>query len=519
MRALVLCAAAVLSSGVGMPTPSRAGEPKVDPKPDVDKDDDGDTDDELEPDPYDDRPDDMDEDEGEPIPPPKLPEDGAALRPALPFIERDLVQPRASPGGRAAAQVGFAEIGEDLYLELTLGAVFRPGRWRIAPRLPLRLRLLDASPHTDAIIREEDWDEPSDWARILAYVQYGEVGDPLVFRYGELSGVTLGHGSVVNRYFNTIDIDHYQGGIYFYGDLDLVGGEAMLNDVFHPDVLAGRAFTRPFVGMKDAALPLRGLKLGATLAADFDAPLAVDIGEDGLFKTPENDPVVLDSRALGMYGIDLEVPLVSAPHLDLVPYFDLATVEMESLGVHLGSMVNLRFTTRSSLRLRVEYRFVGEDHVPGYVSPFYEIERYSWLGGSPKLAQVEGFHADEGLGEPHHGFHIESDLRIERVLNWTFIFTSNGRERHNDLLTRLRLPNLGPLRLTLFFARLGFEGIDDLFAADKTLGGVSARLAIGPVFIRGRVLYAWQLAKNDDGKTGFQTELDWDLGAGVIIDL
>jgi len=202
-----------------------------------------------------------------------------------------------------------------------------------------------------------------------------------------------------------------------------------------------------------------------------------------------------------------------------VPYADLASLEMESFGVHVGSIINARFTTASSLRLRLEYRFIGEDHVPGYISPFYEIERYAWLGGEPKLAQVEALQGDEGLGAAHHGFHIETDLKIAEILNWSFIFTTNGRERGNDLLTRLRLPHLGPVRLTLFFARLGFEGMDDLFAADRTLGGVSVRVAFGDFFVRGRILNEWRLRADEHGKTGYQTILNWDLSAGVIINL
>ena len=521
MRALGLGWVVVVLTTFTAP-PLRAADP-TEPKDDddasnTDDADDDDIDDDVEPDPYDDKPDNMDEDEGEPLERERLPKDGMALRPMLPFVERDLVQPRNSPGGRASAQLGFAEIGEDFFLEMSIGAVFTPGKWRIAPRLPLRLRLVDDDPETDAIIREEDWDEPSDWARVLGFIQYGALGDALIMRYGELTGVSLGHGSIVNRYFNTIDIDHYQGGIYFYGDLGLIGGEAILNDVFGPEVLVGRVFMRPLDFADGLPLPLRGLKVGVTVGADFAAPVAVDVGDDGLFATPENEPIVLADRALPMFGIDLEVPVVSNAHLDVVPYIDLASLEMESFGVHVGSMFNVRFTTKASMRLRVEYRFVGEDHVPGYVSPFYEIERYSWLGGDPKLGQVDDFYADEGLGASHHGFHIETDLKIANVLNWTFIFTSNGRERHNDVLSRLRLPNLGPVRLTLFFARLGFEGLDDLFAADRTLGGVSVRVAFGSFFVRGRILYEWRLA-NEDGTTGYQTMLNWDLGAGVIINL
>ena len=473
----------------------------------------------LEPDPRDTLPETLDEDEGEPQPRDALPPNGMALRPTLPYVDRDLVQPRSYPAGRSAAQVSLASIDDDVFLELAIGTVFTFDDWRIAPRLPLRLRLIDESPETDAVIREEDWDEVSDWARALAFVQHGRWGDSLVLRYGELTGVTLGHGALVNRYFNTIDIDHYQGGVYFYGDLDLVGGEVILDDVFDPEVLVGRAFVRPFVGAKDLALPLRGFKVALSLGADFFAPMAVDVGEGGLFSTPENNPIILSDRFMPMFSLDFEFPVLSTPNLDLVPYLDFASLELDTFGLHFGAFLNARFTAQSSLRLRLEYRFIGEDHVPGYISPFYEIERYAWLGGETKLAALDRLEADESLGDAHHGFHIETDIQITNLFKWTFIYTSNGRDRQNDLLTRLRLPHLGPLRLTLFFARLGFSGIDDLFAADRTLGGISARVTFGTFFVTGRILHEWRLRSGDDGRTGFETTLNWNLGGGVLINL
>ena len=486
------------------PTEPEPGETSYEPDPDLEKDDD-----QL-------------DDEGEPPAPKTLPPDGRALRPGLPWLDRDLVQPRTHPAGRSAATLGFASIDDDCFVELTIGHVFKlgdHGQWRIAPRLPLRFRLFDGEPETDAVIREEDWDEVSDWARVLAFVHYGRIDDPLVFRYGELTGVTIGHGALVNRYSNTIDIDHYQGGVFFAGDLGFMGGEVVLNDVFAPDLLAGRAYMRPFDGLKKLALPIRGFKVGLTLGADFAAPVAVDIGEGGLFATPENNPIVLADRFLPMMALDFEVPVLSTPHFDLVPYFDLATLDFETIGLHLGTFFNVRFDPKATLRLRLEYRFVGEDHVPGYVSPFYEVERYSWLGGLPKLGALEELVAEEALGAAHHGAHIEADLALERRLALGFVFTSNGRDRGNDLLARLRLERLGPVRLTLFFARLGFSGVDDLFAADRTLGGLSVRVTFDPFFVTGRILHEWRLRPDEDGRSGFETILTWSLGGGVMVRL
>jgi len=469
---------------------------------------------ELKPDPYDDR---IDEDEGEPVAPLGLPEEGMARRPALPYMERDLVSPRAHPVGRGAAQVSLQSIGDDEYLALNVGYVFQTGKWRIAPRFALRLRIADGPPESSDLVRLEDYDEPSDFARLLAFVQYGYVGEPVVVRYGEMSGITIGHGSIVNRYFNTIDIDHYQGGVYAFGDAGFIGAEGLVNDLFHPDVMVARVFVRPFDGLQETApLPLSGLKLALTLGADLAAPTAIAQDDGRLFTTPEWEPEVLGDRFLPMAAIDLEVPVVSSPHVDVVPYLDVATIDFDSLGVHVGTYVNTRFTRKSALRSRIEYRWTGAGHDPGYVSPFYEIERFSLHGGEPKLTAIEN---DAPFAHAWSGMHLELDLKIEKLLSWSVIFTTSGRDPQYDLLTRLKLPYLGPVRLTLFLARLGFDDFDDLFDNERTLMGAAARvMVLDPIFVRGRIVQEWWLARDAQGATSYGTTTDWDLGAGVLLE-
>jgi len=453
----------------------------------------------------------------EPVDGPSLPPDGLAKRPALPAVQRDLIAPRQPMAGRGGASVDLAKIGEDLFLDLNFVYVFRPGDWRIAPRLPLRIRIVDRPPKSSSLIRQEDWNELSDFARLLAFVQYGAATDPIFFRYGELHGVTVGHGSLVNRYFNTIDIDRYKGGVYALVDLDIAGGEVMLDNVLRPEILVGRSFVRPFSFFESWPDPLQWMKFGVTLGADFRAPLAIAEEEGGrIFTNPEWRPEVLASQVAGLFGLDLEVPVVSSPHIDVVPYMDFATIQGRGAGFHLGTYLTARFNPRVTLRTRVEYRFQGKRYEAGYISPFYEIERYSHQGGDPKLARLRRGE----IGHTHNGFYFEGDFRYRNLVRYTLIYATFGGERGHDLMMRLRLDQLGPFRLTLLFGRLGFEGFDNLFAADRTLWGISLRWLVTDYFyVRGRVLTEWWLRHTDAETTGFETTVNFSFGAGIIIRL
>jgi len=507
-------------ASLGLPPVALAGEPEPagdeEPKDEEPPDDDGGSSVEIAPVDTDPDTGNIDIDGVEPALEPTLPEDGMGHRPNLPAVDRDMINPRQQGAGRGSAVLELAHIGEDTFIDLDFIYVFKTGDWRIAPQLPIRFRIIDEHPESGGLIREEDWDEPSDWARLLSFVQYGSYDQPFFFRYGQLNGVTIGHGSLVNRYFNTVDVDHYQGGLFANFDLDFAGGEVMLDNLFDPEILVGRAFVRPFSLFEDWVRPLRLMKFGATLGGDFAAPLAVATADGKIYAHPDWNPVVLADQVVTLFSADIEVPAVSTPHVDLVPYTDFATVDGEGFGWHLGTYFNFRFTPKSVLRTRIEYRFQGKGYEPGYVSPFYEIQRYSHLGGEPKLADL----LDGTIGKRHNGFYFEGDLRIDRAFRFTLLYSTRGGKRGNDLMTRLRLRDIGPVSLTVFLGRVGFDGFDNLFAADKTIWGTSLRINLTEwLFVRGTVVNEWWLRHKPDGNGYFETDTNLSVGAGLMVRL
>ncbi|MFT7579666.1 MAG: hypothetical protein ACI9MR_001332 [Myxococcota bacterium] len=530
MRTLLACVGLVVVAFVGGPgsaaSPGGPPEPiEVAPGPPAEEDPDEDWESLKESDPpivnLDPDPDASDADKYNPDDDPdEMSTRGRAARPTLPYIDRGLLAPRQSGAGRGSAQIGLASVGEDFFLELDLRLRFYlddAKMWRIAPRLPLRVRLVDEAPETGDVIRTEDWDEPSDWARLLQYVQYGRVGDPIFFRYGELNGATIGHGSLVNRYSNTIDLDHYQGGINTQLDFGLIGGEMLLDNVFDPEVLVGRVYARPFFGLKRAATPLRLMKFAFTAGADFYAPLEIGATGGGkLFSHPDWSPVVLADEVASLFAFDLEVPVLNSKALDIVPYTDLATVDGAGFGWHLGTYIILRASKAVTWTNRLEYRLLGKGYEPGYVSPFYEVERFAYRGGETKLKSLKSGQ----IADKHNGFYFETDLRLRPYVRFALLYSTSGRERGHDLLLRLRLTELGPLAVTVFYARLGFDGLDNLHAADQTVWGTTARLNIAELFfVRAGVTSEWWLKHKANGGSGFETTVNFDIGAGVIIKL
>ncbi|MCA9523643.1 MAG: hypothetical protein KC609_21855, partial [Myxococcales bacterium] len=109
---------------------------------------------------------------------------------------------------------GVGQIHHDLFTEVTVAGFLEWKKLSASLRVPLRFRLKDYGPASPrGTIRPEDWDEVSDYFRIVPFVAWGTPNDAIFARLGEITDYTLGHGTLISGYFNSIDIDHYQPGL------------------------------------------------------------------------------------------------------------------------------------------------------------------------------------------------------------------------------------------------------------------------------------------------------------------
>jgi hypothetical protein len=175
--------------------------------------------------------------------------------------------------------------------------------------LPLRMR---ASGEGAGRLRRQDWDERSDWGRLVRFVDVRQPNWRL--HAGELRGTTLGHGSLVRRFYNTLDYDTWHTGLSGQFDLGVVGAEAVLDDVLAPGLVGLRGFARPDPG--------RRLTLGLTMAGDLGAP-----------KSTGGDTV------RGHLGGDVQWQAVQRADWGLAPYLDVAGQLLPNTAgaqVHIG---------------------------------------------------------------------------------------------------------------------------------------------------------------------------------------
>ncbi len=430
-----------------------------------------------------------------------------------------------STTGEVSGELGFGQIGEDYFLTVRLGFAMKLPVPRVdCPPLscsttlgfgvqaPLRLRLIDNDPQQEGVIREEDWDEPSDFLRVLRFVEYGNPNEPLHARIGELGGVTLGHGTIVNSYYNMVTPDAYQLGLHTNLNTIYGGGQVLIDNLISPSIVGVRVYARPWAFIDKKAW-LNRLAVAFNTVVDGDAPLELRRDINGnIVVDPNIAPEVADEQATVFNGIDVELNIVDMEKLQVTPYTDLNVHWGQSPGWHLGTLTAFQPIEGLGFSSRLELRLMGEHYLPDYVGPLYEIDRYQYNGWgttipAPKLrvaaSQTRGavWGAYGDLQASFFGLVVVSGAYADA-------------EGPGNAMIRLRaqLAQVGPVSLAALYFKQNFDGPEEAFDLDGALGVGEARVFVfGPVYVGAEYSRLWRLA--DDGT--YENIDQWNVGAGA----
>lgn len=417
---------------------------------------------------------------------------------------------------RMAADVTVGQIKEDWFLQITPRLELNLGMVGLGLQIPLNLRVWDRDPNNNddyyGIIRYEDWNDISKFVKLIRYVRLGHKRDTVYLRVGELTA-DVGHGTIMNRYLNNVDVDTFHVGTQFDVNTKYGGFETVISNVggfISPDspdsrVVGGRAYFKPY-SLVDADSWLNMFALGATVITDINAPKQTQMEISGT--TDEGKLVVTKERQMTGWGFDFEVQVLHSDLLDIVPYTDLNFLSNAGWGWHLGTLVTAKLPVGFELTIpvRLEYRRFREDYVPGYFSTFYEIERFRYPTGGhaigPKARVVRHLPDDNGING-YYGdlaFNFAGLLQVGAVLEYYDTGDPN-------LQAILLVPALDFLQFKAYYARVGITSMDDAFVLkdDRSLLVAEARYElVSYVYLVGRITRKWQL-ESDPGKSTYGT--------------
>ncbi|MDD5061735.1 MAG: FecR family protein [Candidatus Marinimicrobia bacterium] len=330
---------------------------------------------------------------------------------------------KARPFGMGLG-LGSVTIDGKIYNQIALRPEFRLGK--LGVRLDIAFYMDE-----DGNIRENEWDEFSDYLDKIYYVRWGQQGDPFFAKVGALDDVSMGYGILLNGYSNTTEYPQVRKvGVHTGMQGDKMGWEAFManvKEITGPGLMAGRFTYKPI-----SSLPL---VLGTTVVADVypykglpdadedDVADALDLYPDADdnkvldtlktnfsltqrdflrnsgFNIP-NETIVqngitrlsdYDRLLHGAISVDAGIPILNKKFLSLLVYGQAATfipVEDSALVFNNGTYTREAFTPGFGFaipgvkiglfkiaNLTVEYRYAGKNFMFNYFDKAYDYER------------------------------------------------------------------------------------------------------------------------------------------------
>jgi hypothetical protein len=435
------------------------------------------------------------------------------------------------PPDSFGGELMFGKLAEDYYLSLALRLNFDREMWGVGVQVPLRFRLIDRDPKTNdfgGILRREDWDEVSDFLRIIRYVYVGQADKkgPFYVRIGELSGLTVGHGTIMYRYFNGLDRDVWHTGFNGALNVGAFGAETVVGDVVDPYVIGARFTVKPLELAYGEGFFWEKLVVGASIIGDARAPYELQmIGTSSVALDEHSHPVVAAKRPMAIFGIDVGLEVFSNELFSITPYIDLNKMSRVDYGwgLHMGILWQLRFPLlidTLTIDARTEYRRVSGDYIGPYFNTAYEIERYQEFNARntgvmrPKLYNL----INSGL-ESRNGvfFDLLAGLPEFVFVGGEFI-DYDGGHADGTLRLSLEIPALEVVQLSAFYYRVGISGAEDLFALDDR-SAVVAQVSIPLYYVfslQARFIRVWEADPAQAGQ--FNAVDEYSFGVGFSLE-
>jgi hypothetical protein len=157
---------------------------------------------------------------------------------------------------------GGAKNNNDTYFHVSPNISYRMNdEFGFSLSLPANGLLYDKEPKQEnsktGKLRSYDYNESSDYFRVLNYVWYGqyerEAPGKITYSFytGDVRDGRIGHGTIVNQYYNNIRFDTYNAGVLADFNSDYVGAQFFSNSLYSRDVNAVRLYIKPLaIGRK-----------------------------------------------------------------------------------------------------------------------------------------------------------------------------------------------------------------------------------------------------------------------------
>jgi hypothetical protein len=277
-------------------------------------------------------------------------------------------------GGTINGGVTFTVIDDQYYAGMTLQPEFSIWKIGVGLNVPILFNIQDQT------FRKEIYQDGVGLARMITYLRFGkQKQDPIYVRVGELNGIMIGFGGLVNNYTNSTSFEKRKVGLHYDVNFKgLIGLEGMYSD-FDPtssNLMVTRPYIRP-LGFLSVPV-VRTLEIGASFVKDRDQT-AIPLS-DSTF-TSYN---FTGGDGISAFGIDAGINLVSIPFINIDAFFNYGRLDLATGGLQdsidmitpdAGSLLSDGYADGTGSSYGVNFRF---NFIADVLKTDVRIERLSY---------------------------------------------------------------------------------------------------------------------------------------------
>ena len=297
--------------------------------------------------------------------------------------------------------------------------------------------------------REDEYKGGAGILRAIRYLRYGQKYDPYYIRVGSLDRAILGNGFLMWNYNNQSNYDKRKIGLVADFDLGHIGFETVSSSVGTANLQGSNVYLRPLRFMENPPPVIQNLRFYFTLVRDNkvkDIPLT---------------DTTFTRKDLSAFSIGADLPWLDFKRVRSSIYADYSKYKDWGDGQALGiQFIFPDFIGLFAIAARLEKRFLGEQFVPSFFGPLYELERN--LGGDAGVfARLRSARKTEGVFGELAGHIIQ---KVQLIGNFQKL---NGIKNSGILHVEANAPDLLPrIELRGYYDKRNIETFRDVRTLD-----------------------------------------------------
>ena len=392
------------------------------------------------------------------------------------------------------AAFGITQIGGETFVGTRLQPEVSLLKLGFGLDVPIQFNINDKSFRYEEFLGEDSVFKATDVLRMIRYFRYGKQKvDPFYIRLGDMTGVSLGFGTLVNNYTNSPSFENRKFGVNLdFNIKEVFGVEGIFSDVSGFNMLAIRPYVRPF---RTTKVPiLRTLEIGYGYVTDKGG-------------SAENAAYLTNGIQASNY--DVGVTFLNTAFIKLIGYGQSSVIEKvksDSLdqlfvtdGITYGKGEGTSFGLSSQMKVagnlfrfdtRIERLIYKDNYLPQFFDAMYEINKDEKIYSLGSATTSNGIYGSLGIS-------IIDKIRFTGAL-----LLPDNISIETPALVRVQLETaelIENLTLSGSYIKGNLADLSDAFILDdRSLANVNLSYDIASFLIIGAE-YRWTFARTEMG--------------------